>query len=204
MFAAELAKSPQAAPLDWAQILRRGELSVGVMEASKLLGKTPSGLSNPYVTLSVCDPASAAPQLARTDVVMQSVDPVWNARFEFLCTDPGAVLELQVWSKATGFLQRDRFLGRARVRVADLAPSKLSMRLLELQPRSARSHVAGSSPPRLALPRRGPACRGLASSHRGAPAGLAGPFKCGCITVAPWTRWPCSGGGTSRWCERYA
>ena len=43
---------------------------------------------------------------------MQQENPTWDAPFEFAISDPSATLEIYVWSKGLGFLERDRFLGR--------------------------------------------------------------------------------------------
>lgn len=92
-------------------ILNTVTLRVLVVGASQLLAKDRCGTSDPFAVLKM------GSQRHQTEVILKSLNPVWNASFDFVIDGNSPLpLEIKVWDK--DYVGRD-FLGNLVVNVSD-------------------------------------------------------------------------------------
>jgi serine/threonine protein kinase len=127
---------------DWTHILGKGLLTIGVIGARGLLGKNSRGLSNPYCTVWVTTKGNKVMK-EKTQIIEGNLTPLWDSLFEFPVSDDSAVLSIYVWSKSSGLMFRDRFLGRIVVPIDTLTEKTLLDDWHVLQKRNPKSNVAG-------------------------------------------------------------
>jgi len=112
-----------------------GVLKVGVVEARGLMGTKLSGTADPYVRLTL------ERQQEKTRKVKETVNPKWDAQFQFYVGSPSAILNVTLFDYNT--ILSDQFLGKVDITVGELRDGVNTERWCTLLPSRPGSKVSG-------------------------------------------------------------